>query len=119
MNLAAGIGAASMPGVGSKGRFRRVQLKDSGLGRLRRREANGGQRIFELLASPSCTDARFRLPDADDVSGTFADRAVVAQLSDTSRTSATHDRRMRPVIRPPQLVNIAVEADRRIAGWNA
>jgi hypothetical protein len=67
MNLAAAIGAASMSSVGSKGRFRRMQLKDGGLGRLRRREANGGQHIFEVLAGPSCTDALFRLPDADDV----------------------------------------------------
>jgi hypothetical protein len=86
-----------------------VQLKDGGLGRLRRREANGGQHIFELLAGPSCTDALFRLPNADDLYGTFADRAVVAQFSHASRASATHDQRMRPVIRPPQLVNIAVE----------
>jgi hypothetical protein len=42
-----------MPGIGSKGRFRCVQLKDGGLGRLRRREANGGQHIFELLSGPS------------------------------------------------------------------
>ena len=67
MNLAAAIGAASMSGVGSKGRFSRVQLKDGGLGGLRRREASRGQHIFELLAGPSCTDALFRLPDADDV----------------------------------------------------
>jgi hypothetical protein len=55
MKLAAAIGAASMPGIGSKGRFRCVQLKDGGLGRLRRREANGGQHIFELLAGPCLT----------------------------------------------------------------
>jgi hypothetical protein len=32
----------------------------------------------------------------DQVQGTFADRAVVAQLSHASRTPATHDQRMRP-----------------------
>ena len=98
-----------MSGVGSKGRFRRMQLKDGDLGGLRRREASGRQHIFELLAGPSRTDALLRLPDADDVKGTFADRTVVAQFSHASRTSATHDQRMRSVIRLPQLVHIAVE----------
>src|SRR5215212_11342129 len=97
MNMTAAVGAAAMSSVGSKGRLCCVQLKDGDLGGLRRREANRGQQVFELLAGPPCTDALHRLPHPDQVQGTFADRAVVAQLSHASRTPSTHDQRMRPV----------------------
>lgn len=55
----------------------------------------------QTRSSDSQTPMMYRAP--------FADRAVVAQFSHASRASATHDQRMRPVIRRPQLVNIAVE----------
>ncbi len=91
-------------------RLRSVQLKDGDFGSLRCWKANRGQHVFELVASPARTDALLRLPHADDVQGAFADRAVVAQFPCARRAPAAHDQRMRPVVRLPQLVHIAVEA---------
>jgi len=87
--------------VGSEGRLGHVQLKKGELGGIRRREANRGQHVFELLADPPGADAFLRLLHPDQIQGTFADRAVVAQLSHASRTPATHDQRMRPVVACP------------------
>ena len=62
-----------------------VQLKDGDIGSLRGWEANRGQHVFELLASPPRADALLRLPHTDDVQGLVADRAVVAQFPGASR----------------------------------
>src|SRR6266487_111642 len=49
------------------------------------------------------------LPGTDDVQGSFANRAVVAQFPGASGAPAAHDQRVRPVVRLPQLFRVAVE----------
>jgi hypothetical protein len=51
-----------------------------------------------------------QLAHTDDVQGSFTDRAVMAQFPGAGRAPAAHDQRMRPVVGPPQLVHVAVEA---------
>src|SRR5216683_2726130 len=87
-----------------------VQLKDCDIGSLWGWEANRGEYVFEFLAGPTRADPLLRLPHTDDVQGSVADRAVMAQLPGASRAPAAHDQRMRPVVRLPQLAHVAVEA---------
>jgi hypothetical protein len=63
MNLAAVVGATRL--VYLKRRLRRTQLKDRDLGSRRRREASGGQYVFEVRAGPPGTDTLLGLPNAD------------------------------------------------------
>src|SRR5216683_453070 len=87
-----------------------AQLKDCDIGSLWGWEANRGEYVFEFLAGPTRADPLLRLPHTDDVQGSVADRAVMAQFPGAGRAPAAHDQRMCPVVGLPQLVYVAVEA---------
>src|SRR6266566_5285354 len=96
--------------VRSQRRLGCVQLKDGDIGSLWGWEANRGQHVFKVLASPTRAAPLLRLPNPNDVQGSVADRAVMAQLPGASRAPAAHDQRMCAVVGLPQLIYVAVEA---------
>src|SRR6266536_1221575 len=93
----------------SEGRFDRVEFENSHIGSLRRRKPDRSQDLLELITRPAAADVLFGHPDPNDVEGAISERAVVAQFAEAGRPAPPPDQLVRPVVRPGQLLHVAVK----------
>ena len=86
-----------------------MEVENRDIGALWRRESIRNQHLFQLSARPATSELLRGFPDANYEKSAIPDCTVVPQLAELSCPSAAHDRRVCSVVRPRQLLDVAIK----------